>query len=724
MVNGDSQPSNSAVPVKSAIATPHRISPFVSKNKQPRLAPSWKSARQYSINKEATVQDYHRELAQPGIKGKNYIMIPPTGNGRIPAALVISDHLNMRKKKFGAACHVVYVTESKLQVRQLSEALHDLIPNAKVAAYTGETPAIEINNSIKCRDDISVWTAGKLLKEIKAGNFTFAYVSLMIFDECHHAIKEHPYAEVMELYLQFRSVAHKMPQIIGITASPGTGTNPDMDTKTIKDHLVQLAARMDATAGYKTITDELDQCRKTSEFGSSILTTSRDISQDSFYLKVVDEMKKLEMQLAGNCDATLEKVAKSSEQYRAKLRSGMHALERTSTDPRDDISTINVLCCYSNALSLYMDLQQKDAVREMTEHNGLPDDDAKCTLCERDMKERLKTLLSRVKRIYPEKNPDLEEVGRILYATFPKGSVSRGIIFVCTKQHAHGLCDWIRNSPNFKAIKPDVMTGVGPESEGGMNQATQDQVMKNFREGNTNLLIATSVAEKDLDLPDCNLVIRYQHVTNEGRTRFENSKCYLVTSDIMKEYKDLKNMIQNMLALRILINDLPTWEHFKTQLTKTQNDIIKDRRLRQILRRRKRRLLHKSEEVQLKCRKCRTFACYGSDVYVYCGGHHVVPDNLKEKYTSKKHPEPDSYLGHDFERIEKREKIYCSECDMEWGALFFWTEQGYIFPVIKCTSFVFELQESRPLFPSKWREVPSMKQFTDWLRDSDSSDND
>lgn len=46
-------------------------------------------------------------------------------------------------------------------------------------------------------------------------------------------------------------------------------------------------------------------------------------------------------------------------------------------------------------------------------------------------------------------------------------------------------------------------------------QNEQQDVIKLFREGTLNLLFSTSVAEEGLDIPECNVVVRYGLMTNE-----------------------------------------------------------------------------------------------------------------------------------------------------------------------------------------------------------------
>lgn len=48
-----------------------------------------------------------------------------------------------------------------------------------------------------------------------------------------------------------------------------------------------------------------------------------------------------------------------------------------------------------------------------------------------------------------------------------------------------------------------------------MTKHEQKDVLVYFKDGKHKLMVATSVAEEGLDITKCNLVIRYEHVTNE-----------------------------------------------------------------------------------------------------------------------------------------------------------------------------------------------------------------
>ena len=76
-----------------------------------------------------------------------------------------------------------------------------------------------------------------------------------------------------------------------------------------------------------------------------------------------------------------------------------------------------------------------------------------------------------------------------------------------------------------------LIGGNNSNDEDSFSFRQQVMTLIKFRKGELNCLFATSVAEEGLDIPDCNLVIRFsmaqtmiQYVQSRGRARQQNSK--------------------------------------------------------------------------------------------------------------------------------------------------------------------------------------------------------
>jgi endoribonuclease Dicer len=78
-------------------------------------------------------------------------------------------------------------------------------------------------------------------------------VSLLVFDECHHARKNHPYNIIMREYFHIKTIADR-PRVFGMTASPvwntkdplgsllALETNLDSKIISVLEHVEELAA--------------------------------------------------------------------------------------------------------------------------------------------------------------------------------------------------------------------------------------------------------------------------------------------------------------------------------------------------------------------------------------------------------------------------------------------------------------------------------------------------
>jgi Fanconi anemia group M protein len=103
------------------------------------------------------------------------------------------------------------------------------------------------------------------------------------------------------------------------------------------------------------------------------------------------------------------------------------------------------------------------------------------------------------------------------------------------------------------------------QGDPGMKQEEQNSILEKFREGEFNVLVATSIAEEGLDIPEVDLVVFYEpipseirHIQRRGRTGRKNigSVTILATKDTIDElYLEVsRKKIQKMKSLLSSIN--------------------------------------------------------------------------------------------------------------------------------------------------------------------------
>ena len=379
---------------------------------------------------------------------------------------------------------------------------------------------------------------------------------------------------------------------------------------------------------------------------------------------------------------------------------------------RDYVSTLELLRCLSRTLATYMDLRFEDAM-EIFEEFSLPSPDNAT-----ELEQQLNTVMSRMKdklcSLRRVDNPMLIQLGQILSQQFTREPESRAMIFVETKKQAASISDWILSSEELHIvanIHPKTVTGQMGETGLKMSKAVQDKAIKRFHEGACNLLVATSVLEEGIDIPACNLVIRYQKVTSEiakvqtqGRARADDSQSFtIISSDSKKEYQELMNEEKISLAEEAM-KHLPSGELLRRTLIKRQKEILQGAAVTE-----KSGAVASSKpqyspfEVDLHCKKCRTFMCNGSQVKnLNSNLQYIVTDpefRLRIKVVG--HHNPATVLN----GMSRTHKIYCSKCDQDFGVMGKWWKDHGVHPVIKCCNFLFKIGDGFHSY-KKWNLVP------------------
>ena len=141
---------------------------------------------------------------------------------------------------------------------------------------------------------------------------------------------------------------------------------------------------------------------------------------------------------------------------------------------------------------------------------------------------------------------------------FPESSEENtlcGIVFVERRYTALVLSELIniaaKLDPELTFIKSNFVIGHGTggkvnySSHTEMNFKKQEEVLRQFRRHEFNLLIATSVVEEGLDIPKCNVVCRFDfpksycsYVQSKGRARAKDSRYYMLVDKEAKVEKE------------------------------------------------------------------------------------------------------------------------------------------------------------------------------------------
>ncbi|XP_070555365.1 interferon-induced helicase C domain-containing protein 1-like isoform X2 [Ptychodera flava] len=210
------------------------------------------------------LRDYQEELAKPAFDGHNCIICAPTGTGKTHVAMAITKHCFVESLAEQAQSNGGDVTFKRKAIflvhripllNQTYKRFKRHLPLLNIAKRSGASMTNTGFEMLVPVNDMIITTGGILKNSLTEKKVTLDEFSLIIIDECHHAMKNHPYNVIMAEYLRLKlsNPTTKLPQIIGLTASPGSGSKSGLKTAT--DHILKLCANMDAHM-FVTVKDE------------------------------------------------------------------------------------------------------------------------------------------------------------------------------------------------------------------------------------------------------------------------------------------------------------------------------------------------------------------------------------------------------------------------------------------------------------------------------------
>ncbi|NXD65757.1 DHX58 helicase, partial [Eolophus roseicapillus] len=677
------------------------------------------------------LRGYQRDAVAPALRGRNCIVWLPTGAGKTRAAVhVCRRHLESRRGGRVA----VLVNKVHLVEQHAKREFHVLQDTFRVTAVSGDSSHKVFFASVVRQSDVVICTAqilqNALVSTEEDARLELTDFSLLVIDECHHTHKEAVYNKIMLNYLQRKlSGQQDLPQVLGLTASPGTGGATSFEGAV--QHILQLCANLDIetiTSGQEEVQHvqshvpqprkQYDLCQERAQdpFGERLKEVMEQIQK---YMEIPNLPQDFGTQVY---EQRIVELENRGEVVRVRWHraggTGPGCDRGARPSPAAEMLCRQTRVCalhlrkYNDALLINDTVRMLDAFQCLQQFYDTQKDTKDPTeqFLSATFEENRATLQALAgDRRY--ENPRLDKLEEILREHFQPLGASRGIVFTKTRQCAHSLLSWLQDTTTLCGphIRAAVLTGAGYSNQTKpMTQNEQQDVITLFRNGALNLLFSTSVAEEGLDIPECNIVVRYGLMTNEiammqarGRARAENSVYFVLAKANSREVsRELLNeeLVELMERAIREVQAMPEQEYRlkirELQQAAVASWLMKEARISE------RQQQHDPDTVHLYCINCGTAVCRGSDIRTVEGIHHVNVNpsfGLHYRVSSGK-----IQFQRAFKDWEPGCRIACVGCSQDWGMEMLYRQVKL--PILCIKNFVVETPAEKKRY-KKWSAV-------------------
>jgi endoribonuclease Dicer len=381
---------------------------------------------------------------------------------------------------------------------------------------------------------VIVCTAEVLLQCLMHSFISIQRINLLIFDEAHHAKSNHPYARLIKEYYLTEPDVSQRPRIFGMTASP-VDANVDI-TQAARELEALLHCKIATTSDLTLLANHITRPseevavypRLAQPFETPLYKELKArYGEIKVFRRLFESSKLFSSELGRWASDTYWSFALSEEEGRKiELRNEkeFHKLKGTS------VEKLNTEIA-----------QLREAAEYVRSHDFRPP-----TATPEDL------------------SPKVMKLYQWLSLYYSRTGEARCIVFVERRQTAR-LLNMLFQHIGGPNLHTDILIGCTSRI-GDMNVSLRSQIMTGakFRRGELNCLFATSVAEEGLDIPQCNLVVRFDlyrtmiaYVQSRGRARHRNSKyLHMIEEGNQAHYAALHNARSSEKIMRDFCNGL------------------------------------------------------------------------------------------------------------------------------------------------------------------------
>jgi len=368
-------------------------------------------------------------------------------------------------------------------------------------------------------------TPQTLQNDLISGKANLRDVSLLCFDEAHRAVGDYSYVYIAKQYMK----QGKFPRILALTASPGS------DMEQIKELIANLF---------------IEKIEVRTDKDKDVEPYIQEVTTEWVEVELPPELRIIHKYLLSCLKSKIEELkkygyAKEARHFSRSELLGMQAqLQGLLAQGDKSFEVLKSLSVAAEAMKVEhaLELVETQGISPLLEYFGV--------LFEQSRLKKSKAVQNLVQDINfktaymkaqgfssEHEHPKLVKLRQVVQKEIDNNPGVKMIVFSHYRDMASRIFDEL---VLVDGAKPAVFVGQTKKKGDGMSQKEQIRVLDEFREGNYNILISTSVGEEGLDIPQVDLVVFYEPVPSairkiqrQGRTgRLEKGRVIvLITKD-------------------------------------------------------------------------------------------------------------------------------------------------------------------------------------------------
>ena len=455
-------------------------------------------------NNSIELRLYQKNIAELANR-RNTMVILPTALGKtVISLLVCADILYKYRDR-----RVLMMAPTRPLISQHMKSFSSILKilEEQVAGVTGKTPPEARRAIWDNKGDRLIFATPQVVKnDLEEGRLHLQDFSLLVFDEAHRAVKDYAYTSIAKEYIN----QSPCPVILAMTASPGAERKRMQE---VCDNLFveHVEYRSEDDPDVKPYVNPIDvkwEWFNLPEEYRYIISTLRSMLDERLMWliqkrilrkKSIEWVFKRDLIEAG--EALRYRLELTMEEQRAPLHIAL----------MNQSSALTLMYCLelmgsqgSYSLKAFLDRMEEDGGKT---HSLLLKDPRII---------EIKLLIAGITKEHPKIQRLVELIKEHRYSIRDRRNTSNSKILVFTQYR--DTARHIVNILSRNGILSSRFVGQAKrQGDEGMKQNEQASVLESFKNGEFDVLVATSIAEEGLDIPEVDLVVFYEPIPSEIR---------------------------------------------------------------------------------------------------------------------------------------------------------------------------------------------------------------